>query len=254
MRVTRTYVRLETDRRIRRLGPQIGDEIRLMRLGGGLTLTSLSEVVGVHRSHLARIEAGTVIPSFAVLVAIGVALGADMNLRYFPGVGPRLVDRFQAAMVESFLRSLHRRWTVRLEVPILRPARGVIDAALLDTLTPIAIVSEAQSELRRLEQLIRWIEEKAAGFGDLLAHEAAPGPAPKVSRLLILRSTMATRALAREYRSTLATAFPARTVDVHAALTTSSAAWPGAGIVWMTVAAGTATLLAHPPRGVDLGR
>ena len=106
-----------------------------------------ARVTGIHRSHLARIEAGIASPSLDVLLAIGVALGADLSLRYFAGAGPRLVDRFQAPMMEYFLRKLDPRWSVRLEVPVVTPARGVVDAALVDRSSPVALAAEFQSEM-----------------------------------------------------------------------------------------------------------
>jgi hypothetical protein len=157
-------------------------------------------------------------------------------------------------MIEELVRRLDPRWSVRLEVPVTHPARGIVDAALIDRLSPIAIASEAQSELRRLEQQIRWSNEKADGLGLCLAQEAAPAPGPSVSRLLVLRSTSSTREIARRYEATLGAAYPARSEDVIRALTTASAPWPGAGIVWMRVNTGEAELLEHPPRGVRLGR
>jgi hypothetical protein len=189
-----------------------------------------------------------------VMTAIGIALGADLGVRYFAGVGPRLVDRFQALMVEAFVWSLHPRWTVRLEVPVTSPVRGIVDAALIDSLSPIAIASEVQSEIRRLEQQVRWNNEKADGLTARLAEESAPAPGPVVSRLLVLRSTTSTRDVANRYEVTLAAAYPARTADVVRALTTAAAPWPGAGIVWMRIDAGQAVLLGRPPRGVRLGR
>jgi transcriptional regulator with XRE-family HTH domain len=254
MNMTRAHVERETTRRIRRLRIQLGEEMRRLRLDSGLTLTDLGAVVGVHRSHLSRIEAGQAAPSLEVLMAVGVALGADFGVRYFSGSGPRLVDRFQALMIEELIRCLHSRWTVRLEVAVTDPARGVVDAALIDRLSPVAIASEFQSELRRIEQQVRWNNEKADGLAARLAQEAAPAPGPAVSRLLILRSTRSTREIARRYEATLSAAFPARCDDVVRALTTGSAPWPGPGIAWMRVDAGEAELLEHPPRGVRLGR
>lgn len=254
MTITPAHVQRETNRRLRRLHIHVGDEIRRLRLDAGLTLTELGAAVGVHRSHLARIEAGQAAPSVEVLTAVGVALGADLGLRYFAGAGPRLVDRFQAPMVEALVRSLHPRWTVRLEVPVTHPARGVVDAALIDRASPLAVASELQSEIRRLEQQVRWNNDKADGLAARLAEEAAPGPGPPVSRLLVLRSTASTREVAKRYESTLAVAYPARAEDVIRALTTAAAPWPGAGIVWMRLDAGQAVLLGHPPRGVRLGR
>jgi hypothetical protein len=157
-------------------------------------------------------------------------------------------------MIEELVRRLDPRWAVRLEVPVTHPARGIVDAALIDRLSPIAVASEVQSELRRLEQQVRWNSEKADGLAARLAEEAAPAPGPSVSRLLVLRSTSSTREIARRYEATLATAYPARSDDVIRALTMASAPWPGAGIAWMRVGAGKAELLEHPPRGVRLGR
>ena len=254
MTITRAHVERETKRRLRRLHLHLGDDVRRLRLDAGLTLTELGAVVGVHRSHLARIEAGVAAPTVSVLTAVGVALGVDLGLRYFAGSGPRLIDRFQALMIEEFVRGLHPRWAVRLEVPVNHPARAIVDAALIDRASPIAIASEVQSELRRLEQQIRWNNEKADGLAARLAEEAAPAAGPAVSRLLVLRATTSTREIARRYEATLAVAYPSRTEDVVRALTSASAPWPGAGIAWMRIDAGQAVLLHHPPRGVRLGR
>ena len=253
MPVTAASVRLDTDRRVRRLRVRIGDEIRQLRLDAGVTLTELAAVTGFDRSHLRRIELGAASPSVDALVAIGIALGADVSIRYFAGSGPRLVDRFQAPMIEEFLRELHARWAPRLEVRVATPVRGVVDVALVDRLAELAVAGEFQSELRRVEQQVRWNNEKADGLAARLAEETETPPL-SVSRLLVVRSTINTREVARRYEATLAAAYPARTRDVLRALTTASAPWPGPGLVWMRVEGGRAELLDGPPRGVHLGR
>jgi transcriptional regulator with XRE-family HTH domain len=225
-----------------------------MRLEAGLTLTALGGVVGVHRTHLARIESGVARPSLEVLMAIGVALGADLSLRYFEGAGPRLHDRFQARMVEALVSLLDRRWTTTFEVPVSKPSRGVIDLVLSDRSSPIVVAAEAQSELRRLEQQIRWGNEKADGLRQRLVDEDPAAQGIVVSKLLVLRSTTTTRELARRFEGTLAASFPAATADVIRGLTTPSAPWPGAGIVWIRIDGVHVTVLEHPPRGVSLGR
>jgi transcriptional regulator with XRE-family HTH domain len=254
MPLTPATVRKETDRRLRRARIHIGEEIRRLRLDADLTLTEVAAVAGIHRSYLTRIEDGTVAPSLEVLIAIGVVLGADLGVRYFAGAGPRLVDRFQAPMEECFIPSLHQRWSVRLEVGVTTPARGVVDMVLTDRSSPITAATEFQSTLHRVEQQIRWLAEKADGLAAPLGDEAGSAPVPTVSKLLVLRSTMTTREIARRYEAILRTAYPARTVDVLAALTTGAAPWPGAGIVWMRVESGRAVLLDGAPRGVRLGR
>ena len=254
MSISRALVERETARRMRRSDVDISDQIRRMRLDAGVTLTELARIVDVHRSHIARIESGIARPSLEVLTAIGVALGADLSLRYFPGAGPRLHDRFQAVMVEAFLREMDPRWLVELEVPISQPSRGVIDIVLADRHGPITVAAEAQSELRRLEQQVRWSTEKADGLAQRLDRDGLDSARRNVSRLLILRSTVTTREIARRFGATLAGAYPARTEDVVRALTSPAAPWPGPGIVWMHVEGDRATLMRFPPRGVSLGR
>ncbi len=156
-------------------------------------------------------------------------------------------------MVEGLLRVLRRRWVGTPEVPVLRPARGVIDLVIADPAEPVVIGAEFQSELRRLEQHIRWHREKEISLpsADLWARL---DPATLTSRLLVLRSTAATRELARTYEATLSAAYPARTSDVIAALTGPDRPWPGPAIAWMRVEVSRAELLDGPPRGVSLGR
>ena len=192
-------------------------------------------------------ERGAAQPSMDLPERIAVALGADLGIRFFAGSGPRLHDRFQAPMIEALLRVVHERWTRELEVVVGR-GRGLIDLVLADRLTPAVIAVEAQSEIRRLEQQLRWAAEKADALADRY------NPRRPVSRLLVLRSTTATRELPRRYAASFAAAYPAKTVDVLAALTSSAAAWPGPGMVWVRLDNGQATLLSGPPRGVALGR
>jgi len=218
-----------------------------MRLDANVSVAELSRATGVAAGHLWRFEAGQANPSMEVMIAVGVALGADLGVRYFPGSGPRIHDRFQALMVEALIRSLAPRWRVHLEVPISRPARGVIDAVLRDGTSPIVVATEVHSDLRRLEQQLRWGHEKAGGLAVLEANSS-------VTQLLVLRSTVRTRELARQFEATFQAAFPARTPDAFAALTTPETPWPGPAIVWMQLHGTRASLMSFPPRGVALGR
>ncbi len=233
---------------------RLGADVHRLRSEAGVTLAELSRAVGVDASHLGRIERGAAVPSVDLMLRIGVALGADLSVRFYPGSGPRLRDRFQAPMVESLIRALDPRWIARPEVPILSPARGVIDVVLEDRRGPVTVATESCSDITRLEQLVRWSNEKADGLARQRL-EAAPGERDRtVDRLLVVRSTARNREIARRYRATLASAYPARTHEVVRALTTPNAAWPGSGIVWMGLDAGAPNLLQFPPRGVDLGR
>jgi len=252
MHSTRTEIGRETARRLRRLDLDTGQHIRRMRLDANVSVAALSRATGIDAAYLGRIEAGQARPSTEILIAIGVAIGADLSLRYFPGNGPRIHDRIQAPMIEALLGSLHPRWWSDLEVPVTQPARGVIDAVLRDARSGIVIATEVQSDLRRLEQQIRRGREKAEGLAARLRMPPGRG-GPVVSQLLVLRSTARTRELARLYAETLRAAFPARSEDACRSLT-SDFDWPGAAIIWMHVHGATATVMRFPPRGVELGR
>jgi len=244
MAPTRTELLRETDRRLRRTYLHVGEELNRVRLDANVSVSALSRATGVDDAYIGRIEAGTARPSVEVLIALGLALGADLNIRLFAGAGPRLHDRFQAPMLEALLGSLSARWRVELEVPILRPARGVIDAVLRDRRSDLIVATEIQSDLRRLEQQLRWAHEKAEALG----------AAGTVSQLLVLRSTTRTRELARRYEQTLRTAFPARTAEAVASLASVDLPWPGNAIVWVHLHGPKVAVMRHPPPGVAVGR
>ena len=249
--------RLQREARLRErdLRRSIGASLQGLREDSALTRTRVGLAAGVDRTFLGRIEAGDRAASLATLSAISTVLGAELTVRVYPTTGPRIRDRIQAAMVEAFIRLLHPRWTASPEVPVFRPARGVIDLAMTERSGPTIVATEMQSELRRLEQQVRWHREKEASLpsADMWPFVAADG-VPTTSRLLVLRSTRATRELAQSFESTLRAAYPARVVDVVAALTAASGPWPGPGLVWMRLEGSEVRLLEAPPRGVRLGR
>lgn len=174
-----------------------------------------------------------------------------MSIRFYPGTGPRLTDRHQARTIETLLRTLSASWKAHLEVPVSRPVRGVIDLVLERRTDGLLVAAEAYSELRRLEQQIRWSAEKAAALGSSAL--VGPGPLPDVSTLLVLRSAASTRDLARQFESTLKASHPARTTAVVDALRAGSP-WPGPGIIWIRIEGERVELLDGPPRGVLVGR
>jgi transcriptional regulator with XRE-family HTH domain len=235
---------------------RVGQEIKRLRVDAGLSIRTLATAAGVDHAHLAYIEHARREPSFAVLHAIADVLGADVSVRLHPTTGPRVHDRFQAAMLEALFGLLHPRWRKLPEVPVLRPARGYIDAVLADPDAGTVVATECQSQIRRLEQQLRWAGDKADSLASSPSWSflAPDGEAPpRVSRLLLLRSTAATRELARAFHLTLAAAYPARAADAYEALTTD-APWTEPAILWARLEGGKAQILNRPPRGVKLGR
>lgn len=251
-----TRLQRDARRRALELRRGIGVEIRQLREDAGLSLTAVAAAAGIDRTHLARVEDGerrATVETYAVVLAV---LGAELSIRGFPSTGPAIRDRFQAPMIETLLREHHQRWTSSPEVPVRRPARGVIDVVMTDIVAPVAVAVEHQSDLRRLEQQIRWHREKEQSLpsSDLWPYLAGADGPPPTSRLLVLRSTTRTRALAAAFEQTLTAAYPARARDAVDALTGPDHPWPGPAIVWMHVEGGRASLMDGPPRGVRLGR
>lgn len=238
------------ERRLRSLHRSIGTDVTRLRVDAATTTSHLAETAGLDRSFVGRIEAGAANPSLETLVALSVALGADLIVRFYPGSGPRLTDRHQARMIETILRRLAPGWIPHLEVAVSRPSRGVIDAVFERRSERLLVASEAYSAVGRLEQQVRWSSEKAAAIG---SSSLGIRPGWTVSRLLILRSTAANRDLARSFAATLGAAYPARTRDAVDALVHGKS-WPGDAIVWIRIEGEQVELLDGPPRGVPVGR
>lgn len=132
------------------------------------------------------------------------------------------------------------------------PVRGVIDLVLVDRLTATVVAVEVHSAIHRLEQQLRWAAEKAEALPSSRLWGDLPHPVT-TGRLLVLRSTRATRDLARRYPATFDAAYPTPSADALAALTNGQP-WPGDALIWTDVRNGAARLLSTPPRGVPFGR
>jgi transcriptional regulator with XRE-family HTH domain len=203
------------------------------REDAGISRTSLAAAAGVARRYLDEIEAGEARPSIEMYQRLAIALGADLSTRIYPNTGPAIRDRHQARIAELALTIAHRRWDRFGEVKVWRPSRGWIDLVFHDPMEHVVIATEIQSELRRLEQLVRWSAEKAEGlpswdgWGQL-------GDDPAISRLLLVRRTRGTVAVAREFERQLRLAYPAHPDDALASLT-GTAPWPGPAMVWVVL-------------------
>jgi transcriptional regulator with XRE-family HTH domain len=213
----------------RRALATFGADVARLRSDAGLPRTELARAAGIDQSYLARIELGAARPSSVVCARIAVALGADLSQRLYPNSGPIVRDRHQAPITEALLGSAHPRWRRYLEVSVRQPSRGWIDVALHDPTQRLLVAVEVQSELRRLEQLIRWSAAKADSLPSWegWAHLGAV----TVSRLLVVRDTRATRRVATDFRRLLGAAHPADPIDALDALT-GTGTWPGPAILW----------------------
>ena len=118
----------------------------------------------------------------------------------------------------------------------------------------LLVAGEVESRVPRLEQQIRWSNLKSESLpsADLWGFAAAGGT-PTVSRLLVLRSTRATRDLVGELADVVRVAYPAAAAAAYESLV-GRAPWPGAALLWADVERGRATIRPTPPRGILVGR
>ncbi len=219
----------------------LGEELQRFRADAGLSRLATARAAGVDDAFLGRIENGEERPSLATYERLAAVLGADLSIRLYPNTGPAIRDRLSAPMLEALLRGLHARWRPFTEVPVRTPSRGWVDAVLHDAREHCLVATEIQSEIRRLEQLVRWHAAKAASLPswDRWPH---PGHEPQISRLLIVRRTRATRATADAFAQQLRVAYPAHPDDALAALA-GAVPWPGAALIWAEVTGSRARLL-----------
>lgn len=229
----RTSLGTTNGRRTRRLLDDLVGDIERGCADAGTSTRALASVAGVDPGYLSQVRAGKRSPSVAMLNALATALGGSLSIKFFPGTGPAVHDARQASIVEALLRIAHPAWDQHRKVPLV-------------------VATEVETRLDRLEQELRWAADKAAALpsSEMWAHLEGE---PAISRLLVLRSTSATRDLARQFEATLAAAYPAPSRDVFDAIV-DGVAWPGPGILWANVDADATRILAYPPRGVRLGR
>ena len=216
-----------------------------MRADAGVAQAVVAEHAGVSRSLLTKLEAGEVKASIETYARIAAALGADLAARVYPNAGPAIHDRHSVPMVDALIQSLHARWLRAVEVAVRRPAKGWIDLALYDPAARLVVATELESDLRRIEQSIRWSGEKADSFGSSGVAEGwhVDGRAPDVSRLLVVRWTRTNRDAVAAARRLLREAYPADARDALESLT-GTAAWPGPALIWARIDRGRADLVA----------
>lgn len=251
----RSKVQIEARRREREVVRALGTDVRNQRLDSGISQSALGRHAEISQGEMSRIEAGKATATIRTLAALSIAMDGRLVVRIEPGTGIPIRDHLQARILEALLRGLDPRWKRFVEVPVYRPVRGVIDLVLHDVDANVVVAVEVHSQIRRLEQQLRWANAKADALldGSDLPLVRPDEARPILSRLLVLRSTAATRALANEVPDTLRAAYPASSAAAVAALTAGSA-WPGSAIVWASVEGRAARILRRQPRTMVVGQ
>lgn len=228
--MTKTHVEITAGRTARAIRATLADDLRKLCDDAGVSQAALGRIAGVSPGMVSRILDGSVRPTLETYVRLTAALGADFHARAYANTGPTIRDRHQARIAEALLGLASPRWRPFTEVTVRRPARGWIDVALHEPRELVLVATEIQSDLRRLEQLVRWSAEKADSLPSWDGWTGL-GEAPTIERLLIVRWTRATRQTAREFARQLRVAYPAHPDDALEALT-GSTPWPGPACIW----------------------
>ncbi len=234
-------VEAAADARARDLQAKLVDELKQLMADAGVSQRTLAAASGIPRSYLSRILAGKASPSPRTYAQLGTILGADFSMRFFPNTGATIHDRHQAPMLEHLLEVRHPRWDAITEVAVRRPSRGWIDVVFHEPRERVLLASELQSELRRLEQLVRWHAAKADSLPSWKGFTHLGGD-PAIGRLLVVRRTRASRRVASDYARQLRIAYPAHPDDAIGALT-STDPWPGDAMIWMVLERGEARMV-----------
>ena len=233
--------------RYRDFAHTLASDVKNARLDRGVSQRALATAAGVDPSVLCLIETGKRAPSLRVLVALATALGMDTSLRLYPTTGPRIYDHTQSPILNALIGIAHEDWRRRLEVGVNRPARGVIDTVFHDPWCRDVVATEVQGQLRRVEQQLRWAGLKADSLPSASGWPWVVGATPRIHRLLVLRSTGATREIVRSLPEVFRAAYPVPEREAYEALTHAAKPWPGNGMLWADLDGKTARILEGPP-------
>jgi hypothetical protein len=213
------------------------DLLRLIE-DAGIAPGRLAAEAGLSGSFVRRVLDGRAHPTLETYSRLAVGLGADLSAHIYPNTGPPIRDRHQARIVEALLGEVDPRWHLFTEVVVTRPVHGVIDVVLSEARANQIVAVEIQSELRRVEQLVRWAHEKAAALPSSPTWQRiARGDASQaVSTLLVVRRTRANIEIATSVARQLEVAFPAHPADALRSLH-GQGSWPGTALVWVRIEA-----------------
>lgn len=213
------------DRQLRRTSVRFGEEFREIRLRAGVSQAAVARVIGVARSVICRIEQGDPDVSPRIRARAASALGADVRISIFAEAAPLIHDAAHARIVEAILAKCHPSWSVTLESPVPGPGRRSSDIRLDRGLDIVLL--EVESRVRAFEAIIREGAEKRAAVA------ASVRPEYRLHVVLVLPPTRHHKSLVAVHPRIVTTAFPAAQDALIEAMTTSDAAWPGDGILWV---------------------
>lgn len=194
------------------LAQRYGQELRVARVGAGLTQRQLGTLAGVTQQRVSRAERGSPAVSLEARCRLAAAAGHELGWRLYPVTSVRLRDSGQLAVAQSILAMAHSSWNVQLEVPI---APGDLRAADLVLSGPHQLLHvEIERLLVDLQAQLR--------AGQLKRQELAERHDLPVRFVLAVADTRGNRERAASVKDLLAQTLPVSSRDIWAAIRTGT--------------------------------
>ncbi len=182
----------------------LGRELRLARIEGGMTQTEVGRRIGRSKSRVSRVERGGIRTlNVDALARHAAVVGLKPSIKLYPN-GRRLLDAPQLDLLARFRDRLHPSWTWETEVPM--PISGDLRSGDCRIIVPgCSALVEAYSRFAECETQTRRARRKQRDLG--------------TSRLILLvAATRANREALAEAMPVLAGSFTHDTKATMAAL------------------------------------
>lgn len=88
----------------------LGRELRIARIGSGLTQQALGRLAGVSQEYVSQVERGVVAPSLDVVCRLAAAAAHELSLKLYPTTHVPLRESGQLAMAELITAATDRSW------------------------------------------------------------------------------------------------------------------------------------------------
>lgn len=182
--------------RAEQLRAYLGQELRMGRIGSGLTQEDLGRLAGVTQEYVSQVERGIVAPSLDVACRLAAATGSVLSLKLFPTSHVSLRESGQMEIAETVVAAADNSWRTRMEVPV---GEGRAHDLVFDRSEEVAAI-EIERTLATLEAQAR----RALVKRDALAiRESRP-----VRLILAVPDTRGMRNFVREHADFFARVFP----------------------------------------------
>lgn len=143
-------------------------------------------------------------------VFVAVSATVDVDVRWRGSALDRLLDERHAGLVEpSVDRLVRSRWATQVEVSYsIYGERGSIDILGGNVERLAVVVEEIKSELARVDDTVRKLDEKARLVMQQIAEQRFGWRPRLVGRILVLPDTDRARRQVARHQATLEVAFP----------------------------------------------